>query len=71
MSSIKSLTKLDNTPATKIQWQTLEFIFHYIQIYGYAPSIPEIAQFFNKSISAIFERVERLKRKGLLEKWKF
>lgn len=69
MPSIKSLNKLDNTPITKVQFETLEYIAWFVGRYGYAPSLEEMANYFKKSKSSIFERIERLKRKQLLNKW--
>jgi len=70
MSSIKSSDKLDNTPPTKRQIETLEWIVRYIIKKGYAPSIEEVGRHFKISISSAYERIERLKRKQYLMKWK-
>jgi len=67
---IKTSNEPINSPPTKVQWETLEFIANYIKEKGYAPSIEEMVEHFGRSKSTIWQRVEYLKRKGFLMKWK-
>lgn len=56
------------TTLTKRQKETLDFVSKYIKKNGYAPSLEEVANFFDKSIVTIHEHIETLISKGFLKK---
>lgn len=66
MPSGKAATGLPSL--TPIQLDTLLFIAAHIHGYGYAPTMREIAEHFERSHISIFERVEMICNKGFLAK---
>src|SRR5688572_6073636 len=52
---------------TERQRQVLDFVGEWQQEYGHAPSLREIAQFFEWQVTAAADHVRALKQKGFLE----
>lgn len=69
--SIRTKNRIDNTPPTKRQMELLHYIVSEMEKNGYAPSIPELSKRFKRSLSSVWEMLERLKRKDFLMKWKY
>jgi len=68
--SIRFKGKLDNTPPTKKQWETIAYISSCIAKNGYSPSIKELAKHFKISISSAWERIEKIRRKQYIQHWR-
>ena len=53
---------------TPKQKQVLDFIISFLKKNDYAPSLAEIAKHFDKSVTTIYQYINTLKQKGLLDK---
>lgn len=55
-------------PLTKKQMQTLAFIKVYYNRHGYMPSLAEIGKRFSIRVSSVWERLDRLEKRGYIER---
>ncbi len=53
---------------TDIQQKTLEQICRYIDRFGYAPTVQELADIFSVSAPSIFDRINQLESKGYIRR---